>query len=67
MIIQQRVMAARFAEKARRNPEFAKQLGVEVFYAKEKMDLGGKKDEKDNTYRGDATDGDPDVEGDNFH
>ena len=48
MIIQQRVMTARFAEKARKNPGFVKQLGVEVIYKEEANNLGGKKDEKCN-------------------
>ena len=48
MIIQQRVMTARFAEKARKNPGFAKQLGIEVTYKEETDNLGGQKDEKCN-------------------
>ena len=67
MIIQQRVMTARFAEKARKKPDFAKQLGLEVYYTEDRNFTGGKSYEEDNTDGRDETDGNPDVEGNNIH
>lgn len=63
MIIQQRVMAARFAEKARKNPDFVKELGISIYYTEK----GGINDEKGGADRRNETDRDTDVEGDYIH
>ena len=61
MIIQQRVMTARFAEKARKNPGFVKQLGIEIIYTEKFNSLGGKKDEKQNNIGRDEEDRNTDI------
>ena len=61
MIIQKRVMTARVAEKAMKNPGFANQLGIEVIYKRTTENLGGKNDENYNYIRRDEEDRNSDI------
>ena len=50
MIVQQRVLAARLAEKSRRNRDYLKELGIAIFYEEHTDNEGEGNDEKECDY-----------------
>ncbi len=51
MNVKQRVLAARLAEKGRKNREYLKELGIDIFYEDHTDIKGDRNDEKECNYR----------------
>lgn len=67
MIVHQRMLEARIAEKSRKNKVFLRQLGVGITYSDDIYSKGETHDEKDNDRRKAAAGRHPDFKGNNIH